>query len=289
MLRRLFFCGLAAIALAVCSLPHARGADLYFAEFTSGKVRRFDTDTSKISEVAGGFKEPYAVAFLPAEPGKAPDFLVASAGEGKVIRVSPSGGKSVFASGFGYPVGLAIAGDGTVYISDYGPASDRGGFGKGSIWKVPPGGAKSLHVSGLTGPTDLTLDGSGNLLCSNYSGGSSTAVYKISPTGAVSTHTSYGAALMPYGLALTGDTLYIGVYGSAQVLRQEGEAKAAPWAQNSLVNGIMGMALHNGELWAVSMRRGSVLKIVSRLGGQTGAIVEVLRGLSQPTGVAFRP
>lgn len=288
MLRSLRAAMLCMAALFVCSfasLP-ARSADLYFSEFTSGKIKKLDTQTLAVSEFTSGLTEPYSLAPLPGG-----DLLVVNAGKGEVLRVSPTGQKSVFASGFGYPVGVLVGRSGEVYISDFGPNSDRGGIGKGSIWRVV-NGQKTLYVSGLTGPTTLTLDDSEQtgsaMFVAHYSGGLS-AVSRISTEKAISTVIPYGGLMMAYGIVSSGTDLYTGFYGSGRILRKSGDSDPAVWAQGIALNGIMGLTLHGGELWGVSMRRNSIVRIVPRLGGATATAVEVITKLAQPTGVAIKP
>lgn len=271
------------VALLLFCLP-AFSAELYFAEFSTGKVKVFDTNTNTVKEFASGLKEPFGVAFL--QNG---DLLVSSAGEGKVIKISPTGAKSTFASGIGYPVGIAVASDGTVYVADFKSSNFTAASGKGSIWKIPPGGAKVRFVDGIIGPADLAIDSGGNLLATNYAGGSATAVYKISTTGEVSTHLSNAGLLMPYGLAPNGDQLAIGVYGTGLVLFQGSDGVAFGGASGTALRGVMGLCLADGTYWYVNMRRGTLGKIGIRLGGLTGTPLDLATGLSQPTGVAVKP
>lgn len=279
MLRRIFFCGLAALLLFAAP---SVAADLYFSEFKAGTVRILDTKTLAVKPFASGLKEPFAIAFLPGG-----DLLAASAGEGKIVRISPSGAKSTFSSGFAYPVGIAVHPvSGDVFVSDFA----LGVEGKGSVWKVTQGGAKTLLVGGLTGPAELVFDDEPipNLLLANYAGGPD-AVSKISPLGVVSPLVPSSGYYTPYGIIATGGDVLVGFFYSARVMRKSGSDAPVPLAQGALLYGVMSLRVGDGSIWYANQRRGSIGKLGVRLGAQTGTPVELVAGLKEPTGVAFKP
>ncbi|MEY2557737.1 MAG: hypothetical protein QOE34_1162 [Verrucomicrobiota bacterium] len=95
-----------------------------------------------------------------------PDFLAAdrannlfaSDREGNVLRFTPLGVKSNFASGLNKPAGLAFDAFGNLFVADY---------GANAIFKFSPSGAKSTFASGLSGPQGLAFDRFGNLYVAN--------------------------------------------------------------------------------------------------------------------------
>ncbi|MFJ6797923.1 ScyD/ScyE family protein [Streptomyces sp. NPDC091268] len=65
------------------------------------------------------------------------------------------------------PTGLVRAGDGTLYVSDFGGARP----GNAKIWKIAPGGQPEVLVTGLNTLVDLALDGKGNLYALSFTDG----------------------------------------------------------------------------------------------------------------------
>ncbi|MEO8429077.1 MAG: hypothetical protein ABI651_18455 [Verrucomicrobiota bacterium] len=75
-----------------------------------------------------------------------------------VIKITPSGAASTFASGFNLAWGIAFDRNGNLFVAD--------AFGD-SVSKVTPSGVVSLFATGLDYPTGLAFDSSGNLYICN--------------------------------------------------------------------------------------------------------------------------
>lgn len=100
-------------------------------------------------------------------------------GNNSIVKITPAGVETVFASGFGLGdiiEGLAFDDAGNLFVADAGP---------GVIFKFTPAGSKSTFASGLGAPTGLAFDGTGNLF---VAGGNS--ILKFTPDGASSTFAS---------------------------------------------------------------------------------------------------
>lgn len=284
----------AAIALAalscfsiVSSVARAAPADVVFTDLDGGKVRSINTDTLKITEITKGIATPYGVACLPNG-----DFLVASFA-GEIIRVTPSGEKSVFAKTGGNPVGVYVDGA-DVYYSDYA----KGDKDKGSFKKISPDGKITMVASGLTGPADITKRANGDFIVSNYSGGPTaflgapTAVYAINTdTGAVSIAQTTSGLVCPFAVLTSGETLYLGAAGSSRVTKKDGSAPQKVWASGALLNGIMDLVEVGGEMMGVNINSGNFLRITQKLGA-SGPYTEVsvlLKVGGMPAGAVVKP
>ena len=90
-----------------------------------------------------------------------------------ILKVTPAGNVSVFASGFNGPVDVVVDCIGTLFVSNY--------VGN-SISKVTPQGVVSIYANGLNFPHGLALDTFGNLYVSNSG---SNAVSKIEPQSGI--------------------------------------------------------------------------------------------------------
>jgi len=80
--------------------------------------------------------------------------LFASENErGNIWEYTPSGTRSLFASGLSYPIGLAFNNAGDLFVANYGY------YGGNSITEITPNGSQSIFASGLNGPTALAFQG----------------------------------------------------------------------------------------------------------------------------------
>lgn len=86
------------------------------------------------------------------------NLYVANWSAGNVLRFSPQGERSVFASGLSGPSGLAISPKGEVYVASY---------NDDLVWRFTPGGTRTVFVKGLATPAGLSFDSQGRLLIAN--------------------------------------------------------------------------------------------------------------------------
>lgn len=171
----------------------SKGNDLYVSSNLpnpNGVIYKYTSSGSRSS--FGSHNNPTGLAFDRdgnlfaggVEPGISPG--------DRIYKYSPSGQKTVFASGLDGPMGLAFDSSGNLFeVDDY----------SGTINKFSPTGAKTIFATGLRIPVGLAFDDSGNLFVTNRGGasGSVGSVYKFSPDGTRSTFVS--GLRQPTGLA----------------------------------------------------------------------------------------
>jgi DNA-binding beta-propeller fold protein YncE len=79
--------------------------------------------------------------------------FVAVSQNGTIVKISPHGTQSTFATGLNVPVGLAFDRAGKLFVSN---------IGDNSVTEITTTG-QSTFVSGLSTPRGLAFDGAGNL------------------------------------------------------------------------------------------------------------------------------
>src|SRR5438094_893188 len=129
-----------------------------------------------------------ATALLPFSVRAAPgDLYEAENSSNTILKFTPDGTKSPFASGLNRPFGLAFDGSGNLFEADN---------GSGTIFKFAPDGTKTSFASGLSNPTGLAFDSSGDLFEADQGSGT---IFIFTPFGTKSTFASGLGA--PSGLA----------------------------------------------------------------------------------------
>jgi DNA-binding beta-propeller fold protein YncE len=109
--------------------------------------------TWAMAEPVGGRKTVLALlipllwAAVLASSAQAQNLFVASGGN--ILDFTPGGGQSTFASGLGYPNGLAFNSAGNLFVTD---------TGGGNVYEFTPGGARSTFASGLPYPIALAFN-----------------------------------------------------------------------------------------------------------------------------------
>src|SRR5207302_2041940 len=98
-----------------------------------------------------------------------------NASDGVILKFTPDGRSSVFASNVSHPKGLAFDSLGNLYLA----YPDRD-----SILKFTPNGKRTTFASGIAHPYRLAFDGLGNLFATDPAANS---IFEISPSGVVST------------------------------------------------------------------------------------------------------
>jgi sugar lactone lactonase YvrE len=125
-------------------------------EARGGRNEADPVPTGVAAAPGGGF----FVAHLPGEAGAPPP------GSGKVVRVSPTGQLSDYATGFNFAVNLAVGPDSQLYVVEL-----VGGFGPqgplpGRVTRVRAGGVKEVVADGLNAPGGIAFDRAGNMYIS---------------------------------------------------------------------------------------------------------------------------
>ncbi len=216
--------------------------------------------TPTVSSLADGFNQPDGVAF---DGG---DLYVSDLGTGTVIKVTPEGQKSTFASGFQNPVGLAFDATGNLYVAN---SVDN------SVIMVTPKGTMTTFASGFNTPFGLAFDG-GNLYVSDV--GDDT-VSKVTSAG-LSTFASGFDVPTALGFDSAGN-LYVVNAGNNTV------TKVTPTGQKSTFasgfNQPVGLTVDPaGDLYVANLGDNTVSEVTA-----AGSISTLASGLSSPFGLAF--
>ena len=119
---------------------------VYFSEMNNNRVRRISAG-GVLSTVVEGLNSPSWLRV--AADGS---LFVCDGGSGRILRVSTGGMVSTYATVV-QPAGLALASDGTLFVSS-----------ASQILKISPAGVSTLLVDGLMGPAGLALLASGELV-----------------------------------------------------------------------------------------------------------------------------
>jgi hypothetical protein len=168
-----------------------------------------------------------------------------------------------------------------LFVADYGP----NGTGVG-VSEVSATGQVSTYSDSAIAPTGQAFDASGNLFVAGGNG--SNAIYKVTPSGAVSTFASGGGLAQPFGLAFDSlGNLYVanrGGGGSVSEITPTGTVSTL--ASGGLLNGnIYGVAVDsNNDVFASNFTAGTIIEITSG-----GAIGTFASGLGRPAYLAFEP
>src|SRR5262249_58368829 len=105
------------------------------------------------------------------------NLFVADQLSGNVNKVTPSGMRSMFASGLSSPFDLAFDSAGNLFVTDWGTG------GGGHIHRFTPDGTQSTFAQ-LGAPEGLAFDGTGNLFVVDEDTGN---IFKFTPDGVRST------------------------------------------------------------------------------------------------------
>jgi len=122
-----------------------------------------------------GYDAPRGMAFDPAG-----NLFVANPWAGDIVKFTPEGRWSTFASGLVHPFGLAFDTAGNLFVADV--QSDQT---SGLIVKFSRDGSRSTFASGLTHPLGLAFDSSGNLFVVDLQGSDDKggSILKFAPDG----------------------------------------------------------------------------------------------------------
>jgi sugar lactone lactonase YvrE len=241
----------------------------------------------------------------------ADDVYVGNWSDGKIVKITPDGAGSVFASGIRNLEGMAFDGAGNLYASQVnGNAIDKitpGGvvstfastsqpdilaFDRAnnlyvghasSIEKITPGGASSTFATGLYFPMGLAFDSEGNLYAANE--GNNT-IAKITPEGGVSTFVGTGLNNIR-GLACdSANNLYVANIGDNTIRMFTPGGVGSVFASTGL-NVPEQLAFdHAGNLYVANYGNNTIEKFTP---GGVGSAFASGGLLNYPTGIAITP
>lgn len=211
-----------------------------------------------------GLSSPVGMAF---DAGG--NLYIAEWGAGRVSRIAPDGGRTVFAE-VESPSGLAIAADGTVYVASY--SGD-------TVIRFAPGGARSVFVRGLATPAGLGFDRGGRLLIANRR---SNQILAAGADGG--TQPVIGGLATPVGAVQTGDGGYVvaNIAGGITILRPDG--RRIEVRQGFSAPGVGLVRTPEDRVFAVDYGGTTVREILPE--GTSRAVAD---GLRSPVGLTLSP
>lgn len=155
--------------------------------------------------------------------------------------------------------GVAVDGDGNIYVADFGTQLSGGSAGT-RVYKITPAGDVSVFAEGLDGASGNAFDSEGNLLQSNIHGNT---IDKITPDGSVTEFASGPAIVGPVGIAVApGDTLYVANCNNNTIARVAPDGSSETFSDAALLSCPNGIALaSDGNLYVANFFNGSLLKV----------------------------
>ena len=224
--------------------------------------------------LAAGTAQTHAALLAPAVPGS--ELYAANDGVTAIVKITPGGVGSVFASGGSLtsPRGVVFDSVGNLYV---------GNIGGNTIVKITPGGVRSVFASTLlSGPEDLAFDSAGNLYAANFF---NSTVVKFTPSGVGSVFADSSDGLNgAVGLAFdSAGTLFVGSYYNNRIVKFTPGGVGSVFASSGL-NGPFGLAFDSaGNLYAASWNNNTIRKFTP---GGVGSVF-ANTGLNGPSGLAF--
>ena len=129
---------------------------------------------------------------------------------GIISRITISGTKTVYATGFNKPSALVFDSNGNLYVSNYGGTT---------ISKITSAGTVSTYASGFSAPLGLVFDPEGNLYVSNYNTG---IVNKVLPDGTSTVFASVpngASSKIQYLVRGASGNIYLPAYGHNKIYK----------------------------------------------------------------------
>ncbi len=245
---------------AVCSLSSAITATALppmamAASYTNGFVFGYSLPLSSPTQAPTIALSLGADDFLLAEDNNGNVFSAAYASPATVWKIPPPYSTATVANTLGGddPYQMAVGPNGDLAL-----ANDGGGTG-GSLYSPPYSGAPTALTSGVTTPTyGVAFDASSNLYFGNE--GASTLTMLAPPyTG---TPVTVSTTSVPYGLTISGNTLFVGESSAVDVFSLPLTSTSVPIATlSSGVKAAYRMALDgSGNLWVSNDTGGSISK-----------------------------
>ncbi len=233
--------------------------------FGNGTGPQAAFQSSQSTPIGNGFVNAHGIV-----ADAAGDLFIADTGNGRVVKITPSGTLTQVGQSFSEPTALAIDGAGNLFVAD---------AITNTIYKVSPLGAQTTFFSGIAGQVrDLAFDGSGNLYISDGSGAA--GMLKVTPTGS---ETPVPISLSsPHGMALdfAGD-IYVADCNSNNVYEVMPDGTQIAVGNN--LDCPVGLALDGaGSLYVTSNAGGNLIEIAAG-----GFKSNLLIGLNAPEGVAL--
>jgi sugar lactone lactonase YvrE len=153
---------------------------------------------------------------------KAGNLFVANSRANSILKFTPAGAQSVFASGLADPVGLAFDSAGYLYTDNWNAAN---------VMKFAPDGTASVFVNtGFDGSSgDIAFDASGNLYVVNFA-----SIDRYSPAGVKTAFATSQSVNLPVGLAFdSGGNILVSNAGLGNIVKYTPGGAWSTWASNA--------------------------------------------------------
>ena len=171
-----------------------------------------------------------------------------------LIKITPDGELSIFATGLGGPNGVWADSKGNFFTSNY---------RSNNINKITPSGEVSIFASNLNGPAHLVINDADEIFVTEFGAnfsGTGSRVLKFSPDGAQSNYLSEGGLLDVVGIVFDDDgNLYLSNWSSGQIFKSTGPGDLTPFAD--IGGTINQMAFHGGFLYVPSPSINQIFRI----------------------------
>jgi sugar lactone lactonase YvrE len=260
------------VGLLLLLARSAPGEILFESDYGSGTINCFAPGAAP-SPFATGFA-PTGLAFDNAGNLFAGDGGGGGWNEGRILRFTPDGSSTVFASGLWAPSGLAFNKQGVLFADDY----------NNNIYQYTPQGVQTIFASGLSGPGGLAFDASGDLFVAEWNTGN---IDRLTPGGVRSTFAS--GFTRPCGLAFdsAGDLFVVDC--GTPVFRDGSVYKVTPGGITTMIaSGMFGptsLAFDTaGNLYVTDTWNGRMLEF-----SPDGTESTFASDLNLPTFLAFQP
>jgi sugar lactone lactonase YvrE len=249
---------------------------LYAANFNNANLVRLDSGGGQALVTSGG-----SLSYSFSAAADSHGYVYVGDLFNGIIKVSPAGVQSSFATISSIPYGMAFDGSGNLFVVD-----------SWKIIKVTPAGVKSEFASGgyiSDVATGLAFDSHGNLYVANYESAENSVV-KISPTGQQSVFTEGGNITDPWALAFdSSDNLYVTEFNNislaSSIIKVSPAGVQSVFATGGNLNNPRALAFdRNGDLYAGNYSGTGIVKI-DPAGNQT--LFASGGDLYSPVGLAF--
>lgn len=167
-----------------------------------------------------------------------------------ILKVSPDGEVSVYATGLAGPLGQAWDSQGNLFVSNW---------LVGEVRRVSPDGTVTPFADGFAGPSGLVFDADGNLIVADYH---ANALYRVSPDG---TSTLFASDFNgPVGIDYDEDgVLYVANYNDGKIFAVDAEGTKTQIAE---IRGPRGfnigyMTYAKGDLYATGIGANKIYKV----------------------------
>ena len=172
----------------------------YFLGSSGTDIYLSDTDSGTIYKVTtSGVKTTFLTGFS-SPKGIAIDsennIYVVDSYSEILYKISPDGIKTIFATGFSSPYGITVDTEGNVYVVD---------SNYESVYKISQDGVKTIYATGFSYPRGITIDSENSIYISDSG---YDVVYKVNSYGVKTTYASGFSSL--YGISVdTQDNIYV--------------------------------------------------------------------------------